>query len=206
MKKVIMLSLLMISLMAAILLTGCAGSEENVVSDEPGNVQESQQADTQTDTPSEESGAASDGNYVINGSFDASEDLSPWVITNEVTDEVNLYTRASDAKSGTQSLHFYSAGEVDFTCGQEVTGLEDGEYTLSCFIQGDGANASEIYLYAVAGEETLKADASLNGYLSWDNPVIDSIQVTGGSIKVGIEVKNGPGGWGTIDDFTLIRK
>lgn len=156
---------------------------------------------------SKKSETTTESNYVVNSSFEK-DDVSMWTINNVdgVTQELNIYERATDAVTGDKTLHFYSENNVEFTAEQVITGLESGEYTLSCNIQGDGALDSEIYLYANVDGEIYTIDTSLSGYLTWNTPTIDSINVTGDSVTIGISVKNGPGGWGTIDDFSLTKK
>lgn len=160
-------------------------------------------------TGSGEAAAVADesGNYVVNGDFET-EDLSAWTITNveDVTEDLGWYDRETDATSGKGSLHFYSGGNVAFTVEQKLTGLPEGKYTLSCNIQGDGAVDPDIYLYAIVNGQTFKAETSLVGYTTWSTPVLDELNITDGNITLGIAVNNGPGGWGTIDDFSLIQQ
>lgn len=147
------------------------------------------------------------GNYVVNGDFET-EDLSAWTITNvdDVTEDLGWYDRETDASSGKGSLHFYSSGNVGFTAEQKLTGLPEGKYKLTCNIQGDGAVESDIYLYAIVGGQTYKAEASLVGYMTWSTPALEELNITDGDITIGIAVNNGPGGWGTIDDFNLVQQ
>lgn len=149
----------------------------------------------------------SSGNLVVNGSFEE-EELNGWTVNNVdgVTDEVNLYQVSTDASSGVQSFHFYSSNNVDFTLEQTITDVESGTYKLSCKIQGDGAVEPDIYLYAVIDGEVYKAETSLNGYLTWNSPEISDLNVENGTITIGMSVTNGPGGWGTIDDFVLEKQ
>ncbi|EHS54820.1 hypothetical protein WG8_5176, partial [Paenibacillus sp. Aloe-11] len=77
------------------------------------------------------------------GSFEQS-DRSMWKITygNESTPHTDYQHKASDAKSGQYSLHFYSADAVNFQVEQAVYGLKPGYYDLSMSIQGgDAKNA-----------------------------------------------------------------
>lgn len=149
------------------------------------------------------------GNYIVNGSFEK-EDFTGWTITNidDSTEEIDIYTRETDCFEGLQSLHFYSgSSDVNFTATQALTGLEDGTYKLTGHIQGDAAgdaNAS-IYFYAAVDGEDLVAEATLSGYLNWYTAELE-VEVTGGEIEVGISVTTAPGGWGTIDDITLVME
>lgn len=154
--------------------------------------------------------ADENGNYIVNGSFEE-VDFTGWVINNidDVTEELDVYTRETDCYEGAQSLHFYSgSSDVNFTAEQTVSGLEAGSYKLTGHIQGDAAgddNAS-VYFYAVVNGETMKADATLGGYVNWYTAEIPGLNVTDGEITVGVSVTTAPGGWGTIDDITLVKE
>jgi len=43
----------------------------------------------------------------------------------------------------------------------------------------------------------------LDGWVNWQQPVIESIPCQSGSMTVGVYVKCAGGGWGTVDDFLL---
>ncbi|MBD5513240.1 MAG: hypothetical protein HDR06_00935 [Lachnospiraceae bacterium] len=154
--------------------------------------------------------ADENGNYIVNGSFEE-VDFTGWVINNidDVTEELDVYTRETDCYEGAQSLHFYSgSSDVNFTAEQTVSGLEAGSYKLTGHIQGDAAgdaNAS-VYFYAVVNGETIKTDATLGGYVNWYTAELSGVNVTDGEITVGVSVTTAPGGWGTIDDITLVKE
>ncbi len=171
--------------------------------------------ETQTETEAPQGSpaeAAPDekGNYLVNGSFEE-PDFTGWNVTNidNVTEELDVYTRETDCFEGVQSLHFYSgSNDVNFTAEQTVSGLEAGSYKMTAHIQGDAAgdeNAS-VYFYAIVGGETIKADASLDGYVNWYTAELPGLDVQDGEITVGVSVKTAPGGWGTIDDITLVKE
>lgn len=154
--------------------------------------------------------ADANGNYIVNGSFEEA-DFTGWTVTNmdDVTEELDIYDRATDAFEGGQSLHFYSGShDVNFTAEQKLSGLEAGSYKLTAHIQGEAAgdeNAS-VYFYAVVNGEEVKADGKLGGYVNWDTVEIPGLKVEDGEITVGICVKTAAGGWGTIDDITLVKE
>lgn len=149
------------------------------------------------------------GNYVVDGGFERA-DLSAWTVNNvdNVTEEINIYTRDTDCLSGLQSLHFYSSEDVNFTIEQTLEGLENGTYKLCGSIQGDTAGDanSNVYMYAVSAGNEMTTDANLKGYLAWNTVEISSIEVTDGKLTVGFNVTNAPGGWGTIDNITLVKE
>lgn len=153
--------------------------------------------------------ADENGNYLVNGSFEDAE-LTGWTVNNvdKVTEELDIYTRKTDCYDGVQCLHFYSTKDVNFTAEQTLTGLDEGNYKLTGYVQGDtGGDAnSSVYFYAIVNGETIKADTSLNGYLTWNKAEISKLNVTDGKITIGVSVKNAPKGWGTIDDITLVKE
>lgn len=154
--------------------------------------------------------ADANGNYVVNGSFEA-VDFTGWTVNNidNVTEELDIYTRETDCYEGVQSLHFYSGtNDVNFTVEQSLSGLEAGSYKLTGYVQGDTAGDanSSVYFYAVVGGETIKMDTSLNGYVAWNTVELGGLNVTDGEITIGVSVTNAPGGWGTIDHISLVKE
>lgn len=184
MKKRVVNSILVVGMLAA--LTGCGNSEAAKA------------------TPDE------NGNYLTNGSFEEA-DFDGWTVTNvnDVTEELDVYDRDTDCVDGVLSLHFYSgSSDVDFTAEQTVEGLEDGTYKLTAYIQGEAAGDDDAvaYFYAIVDGEEVKVDGELNGYLNWYTAELSGIEPTDGKITVGIKVQTAPGGWGTIDNMSLVKE
>ena len=154
--------------------------------------------------------ADANGNYVVNGSFEE-VDFTGWTVNNvnDVTEELDIYTRETDCYDGVQSLHFYSgSSEVNFTAEQTLTGLEAGTYKLTGYVQGDTAGDpnSSVYIYAVVNGETMKAETTLSGYVAWNCAELPGIEVSDGEITIGVGVTNAAGGWGPIDQITLVKE
>ena len=154
--------------------------------------------------------ADADGNYLVNGSFEET-DFTGWTVTNidDVTEELDVYNRDTDCSEGLQSLHFYSgSSNVNFTAEQKLTGLEEGTYKMTAHIQGEAAGDETAFVcfYAIVNGEEVKADGELNGYLNWYTAEIPGLAPTDGEITVGVRVSTAPGGWGTIDDITLVKE
>lgn len=143
-------------------------------------------------------------NHVSNGSFE-SDNRSMWKITYGEGREphTNYQDKVTDAKTGSYSLHFYSAEAVDFRVEQTISGLKDGYYHLSMFIQGGDASSSDMNLFAVSGGKEVKVATEVDGWAQWRNPEIQNILDTDGTITIGANIKAGGGAWGTIDDFYL---
>ena len=211
MKKKI-LSVLMV---AAIMVTLVACGEKESSSGggkQSGNKNESgSEAGAETkDTSIVEAVADENGNYILNGSFEE-VDFTGWKVTNvdNVTEELDVYTRETDCFEGVQCLHFYSGStDVNFTAEQTLTGLEAGTYKLTAHIQGEAAGDenAQVYFYVIVDGETFKVDGQLNGYVNWYTAELPGINVTGSDVVVGINVTTAPGGWGTIDDITLVKE
>ncbi len=154
--------------------------------------------------------ADENGNYVVNGSFEE-VDFTGWTVTNidDVTEELDIYTRETDCFEGAQSLHFYSgSSNVNFTAEQTISGLEAGSYKLTGNIQGDAAGDAnaEVYFYAIVDGEKITAEATLGGYVNWDTVELAGLATETGEITVGVSVTTAPGGWGTIDAITLVKE
>lgn len=154
--------------------------------------------------------ADENGNYVVNGSFEEAE-FTGWTINNidDVTEELDVYTRDTDAFEGVQSMHFYSgASNVNFTAEQNISGLEAGSYKMTAHVQGDAAGDENavVEFYAVVDGKEVSAPGTLGGYVNWDTVELSGLNTADGSITVGVRVTTAPGGWGTIDDITLVKE
>lgn len=143
-------------------------------------------------------------NWIVNGSFEQS-DRSMWSITypEGAVPHTDYQNNAMDAKTGSYSLHFYSADQVDFKVQQTVEGLEPGYYNVSMNLQGGDAANSEMYLYAIVDGKEVREDTAVNGWVQWSTPEIKDILVTEGEITIGAAIKADGGAWGTLDDFYL---
>ena len=63
-----------------------------------------------------------------------------------------------------------------------------------------------MYFYVVADGETYTVDGQLNGYVNWYCAELGTINVTSGDVTIGVCVQNAAGGWGTIDNITLVKE
>lgn len=145
-------------------------------------------------------------NYVENYSFE-DEDESMWKITNidDVTSEIYIIDKQSDAVTGSKSLHFYSTSDegVNFTVEQEVKNLKAGNYKFSIVMHGSELTPQEIEIYAVSDGVEYKQSLTISGWTDYKYPVIENIPCESGTITVGARVKAPSGSWGNLDDFVL---
>lgn len=145
-----------------------------------------------------------DLNFVDNYSFE-DEDMSMWTITNidDVTDEVYVVDKSSDAVTGTHSLHFYSTQDVNFTVEQTITGLEPGTYYFQITLHGGDARTQDMSIYAIADGVTYTEPTDVDGWTNYRYPRIAAITTTDGTITVGAHITSSSGSWGNLDDFIL---
>lgn len=143
-------------------------------------------------------------NYVVNGSFEDS-DRSMWTITHGdgAAPHAKYQNNAADAKTGNYSVHYWSSDPIHFSVTQTVYDLPRGYYNLSMYNQGGDTTESEMYLFAISNGQEFRANTSVNGWANWQNPVIENILITDGTITVGASIKANGGAWGTLDDFYL---
>ncbi|MBP5330459.1 MAG: glycosyl hydrolase 53 family protein [Lachnospiraceae bacterium] len=141
-------------------------------------------------------------NLIANPSFE-NEDRSMYVISGNCGD---YQKKENDAATGEWSLHFWSESEVNMTAEQTVTGLADGVYSFSLKAQGGDVGASpDMKIYVKVGDQVYTQDFLVDGWVNWKNPKINNIQVTGGTVTVGVSVKTAAKGWGTVDDLYLCK-
>lgn len=145
-------------------------------------------------------------NLVQNPSFEDS-DTSMWEVSYEGDkNPTDFQEKAADAHTDNYSFHFWSESDMEFTIVQNFTDLEPGTYSLKAFFQGGDINSdATMELFATTSDEASKQSApfSAQGYAVWQEPTIDEIEVTDGTLTIGVAIKCNAKGWGTIDDFTL---
>lgn len=144
-------------------------------------------------------------NLVQNPSFEDA-DTSMWKVTYEGDSNPTDYqNKTDDAHTGDIAFHFWSGdSDMDFSIEQEFTDLEAGTYRLSAFAQGGDMSAdAEMELYAVTSDGKQTQSFMVTTYNDWKNPTIPEIQVTDGTLTIGVRMKCNVSSWGTVDDFTL---
>ena len=85
-----------------------------------------------------------------------------------------------------------------------MTDLPEGTWRVSVQAQGDEVGPdADIHLYVVADGQTYTAPITLQGWVVWQEAVIEHIPCASGTITVGVYVRCRARGWGTFDDFML---
>lgn len=145
-----------------------------------------------------------EANYLENYSFE-DKDLSMWQITPIAAEpQADFQIKATDAYTGDVSLHFWNGTAVEWRCEQTVKDLPAGNWRISVHGQGgDVGDDALIQLYAVADGQTYTATMTFNGWVNWQEALIEHVPCASGEITVGVYVRCQGGGWGTFDDFLL---
>ncbi|MGB7539656.1 MAG: glycosyl hydrolase 53 family protein, partial [Anaerolineales bacterium] len=142
-------------------------------------------------------------NFISNPGFE-SGDLTSWVVTGDAN-AVAVLQESQNVHSGAYALHYWLGTPFSFTVSQAVTGLENGTYTLSAWIQGGGGETLlQLFATDYGGAEQT-ADAVTNGWKEWKTPVIEKIVVTDGQVTIGLKVSSPGGSWAFVDDVELTK-
>lgn len=144
-------------------------------------------------------------NLVINPGFEE-DDKSMWN-AESATDDIpfDYQDFANDAHGGTVAFHYWSKQDMDFSVSQTLTGLEPGVYQAACFSQGGDMKDAALTLFVEADGQLFETDFMNTTWANWQNPVIDGIQVTGGELTIGAHIRCAAQGWGTLDDFSVVK-
>ena len=149
-----------------------------------------------------------DANYVENYSFE-DDDRSMWELVNidNKTTELGFQQKQMDAVTGEYSVHFWGENGTAFDLSQKIKDLAAGNYSLTASVQGGFETSDEtqdIYVYAKVNGKEYKANATMKGWVVWDNPKIGLIEVPeGAEVIIGLHAEAAAGSWGTVDDFLL---
>jgi arabinogalactan endo-1,4-beta-galactosidase len=142
-------------------------------------------------------------NFVANPGFE-SGDLTSWTVTGDAK-AVDVRQESQNVHSGSSALHYWLDTPFSFTVTQTITGLENGTYSLSAWIQGGGGETT-LQLFATDyGGATLTADAVTTAWQEWKTPVIEKIVVTNGTCTIGLKVAALGGTWAFLDDVELTK-
>ena len=75
---------------------------------------------------------------------------------------------------------------------------------MAAFAQGGDISGDAVMeLYAITSDGEQTEPFMMTTYADWQNPVIPAIEVTDGTLAIGVRIKCGPKSWGTVDDFAL---
>ncbi|WP_168800500.1 glycosyl hydrolase 53 family protein [Cellulomonas telluris] len=144
--------------------------------------------------------ASQAANLVVNPGFEAG--VAPWTGTG------TGYTISSpnDPFAGSRSLHFWSGSAYAFSVEQTIRDVPPGRYRLSAKVQGGDAGAADtVRISASSGISSVTADARLQGFVNWQTPQTEPIDVAAdGVVVVSANLSLSGGAWGSMDEFSLV--
>ena len=144
-------------------------------------------------------------NFVSNPGFEDA-DRSMWETRSLVEDIPYDYQDfVNDAHGGTVAFHYWSEQDMHLMIQQTIDGLERGAYTASVFSQGGDMKDAALTLFVWADGVRYEASFMNTKWADWQHPVIEGIPVSAGQLTIGVEIRCGAKGWGTLDDFSLTR-
>ena len=145
-------------------------------------------------------------NMVLNPDFE-DPDYSMWETSSDTADVPYDYQdNINDAHSGTVAFHFWSEKDMSFRIQQTVNDLPLGKYEASVWSQGGDMTDASMVLYVIADGQYYETSFMNSGWADWQHPVISNIPVASGSLTIGVKIKCGKKSWGTLDDFSVIKK
>ena len=150
-------------------------------------------------------------NFIRDSSYENQGEAlaAPWQVSwTPAGSNVVKVERKNNPKSGRANLNWWNNTGFELTVWQEITGLADGTYKLSMFIQGEDAAKGpheQLYMFVREyGGEEKRAGIVLTGWMKWENPSIE-FTVTGGRAVIGVYAKSAAETWAHVDDWVLVR-
>jgi arabinogalactan endo-1,4-beta-galactosidase len=136
-------------------------------------------------------------NYANNPGFETG-DFTGWTVEGDAQ-AVNISNEAQNVYQDTYAAHYWLGTPFHFSLSQTISGLADGTYAFSLWIQGGGGE-NVLQLFARdcgGGDKTL--DIVNTPWQQWSNPTIKGIQVSGGACTIGLALDSDAGCWAFID-------
>ena len=142
-------------------------------------------------------------NYVENPGFETGN-FTSWTIDGD-SDAADISKETSNVHAGSYALHYWKGEPFAFTLSQTVTGLPNGTYSLSAWLQGSGGEKTLQLYVSDYGGETLTVDTMNTGWLAWTTPTIPEITITEGKCTISLKVVSDAGSWAFFDDVSLVK-
>jgi hypothetical protein len=146
-------------------------------------------------------------NYALNPSFEADRvamtQPAGWV-TSTTTSGATPYTNASGGHSGNWKWQLTATAAYQATLNQTVTNLPNGAYTLSAWVESSGGQSvAQLFAKSFGGSEM---DTPIDKAMSaWTHVSIAGINVTTGTMDIGVSTDASANQWVSVDDFTLVK-
>lgn len=138
-------------------------------------------------------------NYILNPTFEADRVSQTTLAGWKASGTGN--SNKKGGRTGNWCAQQWSDSAYKATLTQDVT-LPNGNYTLKTWVKSTGGQNSALIYVRGAGDDKI---VNVNKKMSdWTEITIDNINVTNGTVQVGIYSDANAGNWLMADDFTLI--
>lgn len=138
-------------------------------------------------------------NYILNPTFEADRVSQTTLAGWKASGTGN--SNKKGGHTGNWCVQQWSDSAYKATLTQDVT-LPNGNYTLKTWVKSTGGQNSALIYVRGAGDDKI---VNVNKKMSdWTEVTIDNINVTNGTVQVGIYSDANAGNWLMADDFTLI--
>jgi hypothetical protein len=147
-------------------------------------------------------------NYALNPSFEADRvamtQPAGWTTTTTSGGGITPFTNQTGGRTGHWRWALTATTAYEAAITQTITGLPDGTYTLSAWVESSGSQSSaQLFASGYGGAEV---DASLTKAMSsWTQVSIPGIQVTNGTCQIGAKTTASANQFLNLDDFTFVK-
>jgi hypothetical protein len=148
---------------------------------------------------------------LLNPSFDTGDDNSPgtvkdWQTSGDLASFIGHPENAAHTGPGRLAM-WRATPAYKVSTFQTVNGLTNGTYTLSAWVDGASSGLNSVYIYAqgygsVPTDQVKKDITPTTTYAQFS---LTDIQVTSGTLTVGVYVDGAADAWANVDDVTLVR-
>jgi len=139
---------------------------------------------------------------IVNPGFDAegaTQTPSGWT---EMGDAAASYTQ-SGGRSGNKLSH-WSSTDYEVSTYQYLTGIANGTYTISAWVQSSGGQIYNTFEASDFGGAKLFTNIPATG--TWVQIFVRGIEVTNGQIKIGFYSKAHATNWSNFDDVVITKE
>jgi glucosylceramidase len=145
-----------------------------------------------------------DHNLLLNAGFEVQGDLYRWKEWFNGSRTWNNSIDMDNPYQGTYKLTHYSTSAYQ-QMNNQVKTVPNGTYKVSVWVRsGGGQNILRLFAKNYGGTE-LTSEISSAGINIWRQYTIDNIQVTNGTIEIGVYSDANANNWATFDNFELIK-
>lgn len=148
---------------------------------------------------------SSQKNYITDAGFESGDiwKNSKWILDDSKS-SLQIEKAAANVHEEKISLSYWKDSSFLFKISQKIVGLEKGKYRLRVWSMGDKGK-KELYLFANNGVEEKKVAILDTTWSNWNRFEVSEIEVSNGTLLIGVSGNCASGDWGKIDEFELVK-